>query len=164
MAIEGDICEVYVAESSMEAHAVRNVLDSEGVHAQVVGDVLESVHGGIPLGAATSPRIVVGQCDMIRAREVISLWKQVQLDRARESTTLPFQYGMRILLVNLTLLAVVFSLYPLLGGALFTSLLWPTVFWFVLGNLMYIAYHRKYSDRLESTRSDPLKHRHMRPN
>jgi len=68
-----EVVEIYVAANSLEAHAVRNLLEAEGIEAQVVGEALEQ--GAFPAGGRLSPRVWVHGNDAARARELIEEWE-----------------------------------------------------------------------------------------
>ena len=68
------IVEIYRAANLIEAHALRNALESSGIEARVIGDVL-STASGIPPGVETAPRIWVHDTDEHSAREIIAAWQ-----------------------------------------------------------------------------------------
>jgi hypothetical protein len=63
------IVEVCSAANEMEAHALRAVLEDNGIRAEVVGEVLNTT---LPVGEAISPRIWVQAKDARRARQIIA--------------------------------------------------------------------------------------------
>lgn len=66
------IVEVCSAANAMEAYALRAVLEDAEIRAEVVGDILGTAGGGLPLGEATAPRIWVQAKDARRARQIIA--------------------------------------------------------------------------------------------
>ncbi len=70
-----EIVEVYSAANGSDAHAIANLLQSEGIKASVVGEPLQAVLGELPLGWSTSPRVWVVRTDYERAREIIKKWE-----------------------------------------------------------------------------------------
>src|SRR5262245_59743421 len=71
-----DVVEVYSAANALEAHFLKNELESAGISAPVVGHVLGAAGGGLPLGESTSPRIWVQHADEPRARQWIEEWQR----------------------------------------------------------------------------------------
>jgi len=65
------VLEVYSAATATEAHLLKDRLAAEGIHAQVVGETLQSAAGGLPLGETLAPRVWVLQADEARARAII---------------------------------------------------------------------------------------------
>lgn len=65
---ERKLVQIYVAENTAQAHVIQNALEDAGIPAQVQGDALS---GGIPLGWATAPTILVFEEDAERARLLI---------------------------------------------------------------------------------------------
>jgi hypothetical protein len=68
------IVELCSAKNAMEAYFFRNLLEDEGIRSRVVGELLDSAAGALPLGEATSPRIWVREEDAAHAREIIDQW------------------------------------------------------------------------------------------
>ncbi|TWU11236.1 hypothetical protein CA54_00400 [Symmachiella macrocystis] len=60
------VVEIYAAGDCIEAHAAATVLEDEGIEVQVVGEMLDSVKGGIPFGEPTAPRLWVASADAQR--------------------------------------------------------------------------------------------------
>src|SRR5438105_2069154 len=67
----GDSVEIYRAGSLPEAHALRCVLEGEGISALLDNEMLQGAVGAPPAGWATSPRVLVGTADEAAARAVL---------------------------------------------------------------------------------------------
>jgi hypothetical protein len=65
------IVELCSAANTVEAYAIRALLEEAGIQTCVVGDSLGNAAGGLPLGETTAPRVWVREEDVARAREVI---------------------------------------------------------------------------------------------
>jgi hypothetical protein len=65
------VVEVCSAANPFEAQLLGELLEEHGIRSRVVGDLLGSVAGSLPLGATTAPRIWVREGDAGRAREII---------------------------------------------------------------------------------------------
>jgi hypothetical protein len=63
--------EVVRARDAPEAHLLKSVLEDAGVAALVEGELLQGVLGELPLGWSHAPRVLVAQCDVPRAREIL---------------------------------------------------------------------------------------------
>ena len=66
-----ELVEVYRARSLPHAHALRLVLEQEGVPVQIEGEYLQGAIGDLPLGWPTTPRLLVAQDQVAQAREII---------------------------------------------------------------------------------------------
>jgi hypothetical protein len=67
--------EVYLAESSHQAHFLRNILADAGILARVIGDMSTL---GIRPGEESGPVLWVRRCDQEKARQILDDW-----DRSR---------------------------------------------------------------------------------
>jgi len=134
------IVEAYKAGSSVEAHCIGQLLQEAGIKYQIAGENLASLYGIEPAWAM--PSILVAEDDLQRARQLIA--DQLGLSLAEPHPTPVFRYGMRALLINLTLIAIIFGLYVPLGSY------WPNIaygafFWALFGNVAAFAYtHKKH--------------------
>jgi hypothetical protein len=72
------IVELCSAGNIVEANGLCELLEEQGIRAQVVGDELGIAAGMLPLGEATAPRIWVRESDADRAREIINRWRVEQ--------------------------------------------------------------------------------------
>jgi|AntAceMinimDraft_11_1070367.scaffolds.fasta_scaffold04091_6 hypothetical protein len=63
--------EIYNASDEVEASLIAAMLAENGIKAQVVGGILHSAVGGLPVGAVT-PRVWANDSDAIAARELIA--------------------------------------------------------------------------------------------
>jgi len=70
---EDRLVEVYSARDAIEAYGLRNLLEIEGIHAEVVGADLVFAAGGLPVGRTIAPRIWVWAREAERAREIIRI-------------------------------------------------------------------------------------------
>jgi hypothetical protein len=66
------IVELCSAGNAIEAQELCNVLEEEGIHAEVVGGSLAGAAGGLVLGEPTAPRIWLRESDVARARAVLA--------------------------------------------------------------------------------------------
>lgn len=93
---------IYSAANVIEAHAVRSMLEREGIDARVVGDAIEA--GAFSAGHKGTA-VLVNTSDALRARELIA-------DAQRSTSPKPpsgwsFQFSVRCLLITTTLVALV---------------------------------------------------------
>jgi hypothetical protein len=133
----------YKAGSAVEAHCVGQLLKEAGIECRIDGEYLESVYG-IGMGW-TRPSILVTEVNLQRARELIA--DQLAASSPDPPTKRPLRYGMKSLLINLTLFALIFGFYTTLGAQ------WPrfafSAFLYVfLGNMLILAYLYKKCRRL----------------
>ncbi len=70
---EQKLVEIYRAIDSPHAHLLKSVLEDEGIRTVIDGDMLQGALGGVPLGWAGAPRLMVESGDVTRAREIIDL-------------------------------------------------------------------------------------------
>ena len=66
-----DPIEVYRARGLADAHALRLLLDAEGIPAWVDNELLQGAAGGLPLGWVTGPRVMVAREHEAVARAVV---------------------------------------------------------------------------------------------
>jgi len=71
----GESVEVYWARDSIDAHAVRALLEDAGIDARVENEMLQGAAGEIPAGPSTSPRVRVAGDDAERALALIKEWR-----------------------------------------------------------------------------------------
>jgi Putative prokaryotic signal transducing protein len=105
------IIEIYKARSSAEAHCLQQILDEAGIDCQIAGDELSSLYG-----IAVSwnpPTILVSEEDAPRAYQLIE--EHVGSPPDESQPEFKFQFGMRSVLVNLTLISFILGLYIPLG-------------------------------------------------
>ena len=69
---------VYEAASAIEAHMLVDLLQHEGIEAQVRGEALQGAMGEIP--ATGLVRLEVDEADHAAARRVIAQWEQTQVE------------------------------------------------------------------------------------
>ncbi len=70
------LVEVFRAENLPEAHLVKDALGHAGIVARVEGDFLQGALGGLPVGWASSPRVLVAESDAAAARKIIERIEQ----------------------------------------------------------------------------------------
>lgn len=70
------IVELCSAADTVEVYGLRILLEEAGIQSRVVGELLDSAAGSLPLGETTVPRIWVRQGDKGRAREIIEEWRR----------------------------------------------------------------------------------------
>lgn len=61
----------YIAADPVDAHIVRGMLEAQGLHAVVKGDIAWSARGETPLTDDTAPAVWVREEDLQSARELI---------------------------------------------------------------------------------------------
>ena len=68
---------VFVAHDTLEAHFVRGLLDSKGIEAEVRGEELFGIRGGVPVAPDTSPSVWVLDDSMLDdARDIIQQYEK----------------------------------------------------------------------------------------
>ena len=78
---------VYEASSSLDAYMILNLLEQEGIYGRVDGEYLP---GGVgELQAMNLVRVMVDESDYERARQVISDWEAIQVEREERATRKP---------------------------------------------------------------------------
>jgi Putative prokaryotic signal transducing protein len=126
---------VYKASSAVEAHCVGQILDEAGIECRIEGGHLESIYG---IGTSwTMLNILVSEDDVQQARQLIA--DQLAASKADSPPKRPVRYGMKSLLVNVTLIAIIFGFYRSLGAQ------WPRFalsgfLYLFLGNVLIFAY------------------------
>jgi hypothetical protein len=75
------VVEAFRAQNSIQAHLVCNLLNAAGIRAVIDGESLHSALGDIPMGWATSPRIMVRAEDLAAARVLIEAADNANDDR-----------------------------------------------------------------------------------
>ena len=75
--------EVHRARGLPEAHAIRLMLEREGITAEIDNEFLQSAVGELPMGWSTAPRILVGPAHEAAAADLIHGFLQ-RLGQARE--------------------------------------------------------------------------------
>lgn len=66
-----DPVELYRARGLPEAHSIRLALEAEGIAVFIENEHLQGALGELPLGWATSPRVLVNRADEAAAREIL---------------------------------------------------------------------------------------------
>jgi hypothetical protein len=64
------VVKVYAARDSLEAHFLKSVLETEGIRAVVLGEILAAARGELPLTVETLPSVWVHEADRERATEL----------------------------------------------------------------------------------------------
>ncbi len=72
---KGRLIEVYRAKDSQQAHLLRTALEDAGIRALVEGDLLQGALGGVPVGWASDPRVLVEEGDAVQARRFVEEWE-----------------------------------------------------------------------------------------
>lgn len=72
--------EVYWARDAQDAHQVAGLLESEGIEAVVVGELLQAAAYELAVGPASAPRVRVGAPDEQRALAAIAAWERSRGD------------------------------------------------------------------------------------
>lgn len=76
---------IYAANSEIEAHCLKLMLENEGIEAAIWGGNLQGARGELPVGSATAPQVVVGADDQERASKLIEQYLQRRKDSAESS-------------------------------------------------------------------------------
>lgn len=145
------IIEIYKARSSVEAHCLQQLLEEAGIDCQIAGDQLSSMYG-MAVGW-NMPSILVSEEDAPRAYELIK--EKLGLPSAAPQPELIFQFGMRSVLVNVTLISLILGLYIPLGTH------WPDFAFLAflmlfLGNVLAFVYVRNKGSAEGKDRGDEL--------
>lgn len=74
---------VYQAAHGFDAHMVRDLLEQEGIAAQVRGEYLQGALGELPAGGMVTVWVAKG--DFTRAREVVLAWERSAPDAPAEA-------------------------------------------------------------------------------
>jgi putative signal transducing protein len=61
---------IYSAATLPQAHVLRNVLEDQGIRAEVINDAIQLALGDVPMGWSTAPRVVVDQQHAELARRI----------------------------------------------------------------------------------------------
>ena len=138
-----NLIQVYSAGDSIEAYALSSRLEDVGVRAMVVGEHLQGGLGALPFGRSTAPRLCVAAEDAQRAEEIVAAWESERQRPRANRNSLPFQFGLSAVLINMTLLAILFALYRPLGSELWLGVFVAAVGQIVFGNILVLAYRRK---------------------
>ncbi len=138
-----NVVEIHQAGNPVEAHAVRSLLDHEDIEAHVVGDDLSSTFGGLAFGNKTSVALWVAEEDAPRAAEIISQWRAEHAAPDTDHDEAWLQYDMRMLLVNMTLLAIAFAILRFTPADERASVMAGVAVYWIVGNVLAIAYYRK---------------------
>lgn len=85
------VVELCSAGNALEAYALYDILQEAGIQARIVGELLGSAAGSLPLGETVAPRIWVREADAERAREVIA----EQVSQARQESATPDEWDER---------------------------------------------------------------------
>jgi hypothetical protein len=67
---ERELVEVYRARHSPQAHLLKSALENSGISATIEGDLLQGAVGG-PGEWWSRPRILVAECDALKARAIL---------------------------------------------------------------------------------------------
>lgn len=76
---EGNFVEVYRAKHGAQAMLLQQVLEDEGIPTRVEGALLDGAAGELPLGWATSPRLLVEEQNVERARAFLEKADQSEM-------------------------------------------------------------------------------------
>jgi hypothetical protein len=132
------IVEAYKPSSVAEAHCIRQLLEEAGIACQITGEDLASLYG---IGTSwNKASILVSEDDVQRARELIA--HQLAQSPKDVEPKRTFQYGMRSILINVTLIAIILGFYLPMGPQ-WPKFAKPAFFYLFLGNVMAYAYMLK---------------------
>jgi predicted RNA-binding Zn-ribbon protein involved in translation (DUF1610 family) len=70
VAVSGQPTVIYSAANSQQAHLLKGLLEERGITARVVNDAIQIAGGDLPLGWTAAARVVVGEDDAPRARQL----------------------------------------------------------------------------------------------
>ena len=122
------------------------ILEEAGIKCRIVGEHLAPTLGIPATWDMARISILVSDADQPAARKLIDGWAAVQFPQNRAKTKRKVQYGLKWLLINFTLVAMVFALYPLLESN-WHLVAEPAFAFIVLGNLMMGVYLHKQRER-----------------
>lgn len=107
----GEFRSVYIAGSSAEAHLLANALKDRGIEAFVENDILQAGRGLLPFGLSTAPRVVVAEKQCVAAHEIV-----LELVQVPVASKPSWQFGMRTMMLIVTVFCIYLVVYQLLGG------------------------------------------------
>lgn len=76
-----DPIELYRTSNLPEAHALRLLLEEEGVAVRVDNELLQGALGELPMGWSTAPRIMVERSQIAMARQILDRFLQLRAQR-----------------------------------------------------------------------------------
>lgn len=131
------VVEIYKA-NAVEARCICQILEDEGIACQLVGEHLESTFGlAAPWNMAS---ILVSENEAHRAREILA--NRLALRGNDPQPNEIFQFGLRAMFVNFTLIAIILGLYRPLELA-WPDFAIPAFYTLLFGNLLAFIYFRK---------------------
>ncbi len=77
---------IYIGETPLEAHIVKDLIESAGIAAVIRGENLFGVRGGLPISAETAPSVWVAEADYERAQALVDEMLRTE-SRAPEGTS-----------------------------------------------------------------------------
>lgn len=140
---------VYSASNLIQAHALCNLLDDEGIEPRLC----EHQETG---GAFQDyPEIYVASEDAIEARAILVNWERDSREKSSLKSVESLQFGLIGILVNITVFACVFAIASLAKDQSATNVITPTITGIVFANLCYIAYYRRKRQRFTDEELEP---------
>ena len=147
MAPVSKLVAVYKASSAVEAHCVGQLLDEAGIDCRIEGVHLESIYG---IGTGwTMPNVLVFEEDLEVARQLIA--DQLKISAPEPPPKRPLRYGMKSLLINMTLIAIILGFYAPLG-AQWSAFALAAFQFLVAGNVLAFAYASRKRHRIMDER------------
>ena len=135
------VVEIYAAGDCIEAQAAATVLEDEGIEVQVVGEMLDSVKGGIPFGEPTAPRLWVASADAHRAEQLLARW-QTRISQRRSKTSVgAFPPGVKPIFIGLIVLNVSLRIAHAMSGGNLSRFLSMIVSTLLLGYFLFVVYY-----------------------
>lgn len=83
------IVKLYAARDGMEAHHLRAMLEAEGIEATVMGELLGTARGELPLTQETLPSVWVDESDMEAAARVVERLQDPPIEEGKPDWTCP---------------------------------------------------------------------------
>src|SRR5262249_21815372 len=83
-----ELVELYRARTLPEAHAIRLLLEAEGITVRIDNELLQGAVGDLPLGWATAPRVLVARSNVTAARVALERVPRESSDAAGGDSSL----------------------------------------------------------------------------
>ena len=72
---------IYEARDSLEAHFLRNLLESAEIRAKVLGETLGAARGELPMTSETLPSVWINPDDLGKAQGIVEEYERKQKER-----------------------------------------------------------------------------------
>lgn len=74
----GSLVKLYVSENVLDVHLLKDMLADEGIPSTIMGTLLQSARGELPMTADTLPSLWVGEHDAERALQVTAEFDRIR--------------------------------------------------------------------------------------